>query len=484
MKQTLMRLAAPALLAGALPAAAAAAQTTPPPPLEQRPVRFPAFSEAELPNGLRILVVENHALPIANVNLYVRSGASSDPVDKLGVAAMTAALLDKGTPTRTAVQIAETVEGVGGSISAGADQDDLTVTAGVLSDQLPLAFELLSDVVLRPTFPQEEMETVRAQQMAALRAALGNPSNLASRMFERQVFGTAHPYGRRSVPATVQAITRDDVVAFHGRHFVPRNALLVVSGDVTPAQAQEMARRYFGEWTGGPAPEDAYPAPPARQRAEIFLVHRPNSVQSSLYVGHPGLTPDNPDYYAVQVMSMVLGLSGDSRLEEVLRARHGWTYSARSRFTRLLGGGAFSANSDVRVAVTDSALSELMVQLRRIRTEPVPQAELDRAKSFLVASFPGTVETPAQTANSLAITRLLGLPAEHLTQYPQRVGAVTAADVQRVANQYLQPDRAVLVVVGDAAQVLSRIQGIAPVTVFDVEGRPLDPATLQPAGGG
>jgi predicted Zn-dependent peptidase len=206
-------------------------------------------------------------------------------------------------------------------------------------------------------------------------------------------------------------------------------------------------------------------------------------VQSSLYVGHVGIQPDDPDYYAVQVLNMVLGLGGDSRLEEVLRGAHGWTYSARSRFTRLVGGGTFSASTDVRSAVTDSALSELMVQLRRIRDEPVPQAELDRAKSFLVASFPASLETPAQAAGLLATTRLLGLPAEHLTQYAQRVGAVTAADVQRVAREYLQPERAVVVVVGDGTQVLEKIRSIAPVSAFDVEGRPLDPATLQPAGG-
>lgn len=481
--KNIIRLAAPAVLAAAMPAAAAA-QATPPAPLEQRPIRFPQFTETQLPNGLRILVVENHALPIANVSLYVRSGSSSDPEDRLGLAQMTAAVLDKGTATRTAVQIAETVEGVGGSMNAGADQDNVTVTAGVLSDQLALAFELLSDVAMRPAFPQQELETSRGQQLAALRAAMGNPGALASRMFDRQVFGTAHPYGRRSTPQTVAAITRDDLAAFHRTHFVPGNALLVVSGDVTPAQAQEMARRWFGEWSGGAAPRDAFPTPPARERAQIYLVHRPNSVQSSLYVGNVGLSPDDPDYYAAQVLNMVLGLSGDSRLEEILRGRHGWTYSARSRFSRQLGGGAFIASSDVRSAVTDSALAELMVQLRRIRDEPVPQAELDRAKSFMIASFPSTMETPGQAAAQLATTRLLGLPPEHLTQYAQRVGAVSAADVQRVAREYLHPERAVLVVVGDAAQVLEKIRPIAPVSVFDVEGRPLDPATLQPATGG
>jgi zinc protease len=480
MKLNPIRFAAPALLAlgAALPAAA---QQAPPAPLPAQPIRFPAFSETQLPNGLRLLVVENHALPVANVDLYVRSGYAADPQDKLGLAQMTATLLDKGSPTRTAVQIAETVEGVGGSMGAFSGADNLTLSVGVLSDQLPLAFELLSDAALRPTFPEQELLTARAQQVAGLRASLGQPATLASRMFERQVYGGAHPYGRLRTPESVAALTRDDVVAFHRTHFVPSNALLVISGDVTPAQAQEMAGRFFGQWSGGPAPADAFTPPPSRARPEIFLVHRPGSVQSSIYVGHPGISADDPDYYAVQVLNMVLGASGDSRLEEVLRGAHGWTYGARSRFNRVLGGGTYAANTDVRVAVTDSALAELLVQLRRIRDEAVPQAELDRAKSYLVASFPGTVETPAQAAGTLATTRLLGLPAEHLTSYPQRIAAVTAADIRRVAGEYLHPDRAVIVVVGDATQILEKLRPIAPVSVFSVEGAPIDPATLQPA---
>lgn len=481
MKLVSLRFAAPALLAlgVALPAAA---QQQPPAPLPARPVQFPAFTETQLPNGMRLLVVQNRALPVVNLDLYVRSGAAADPADRLGLAQMTAALLDKGTPTRTAVQIAEAVEGVGGSMGAFSGADNVTLSVGVLSDQLPLAFELLSDAARNPTFPEQELETSRAQQIAGLRASLGQPGTLASRMFDQQVYGAGHPYGRQRTPQSVAALTRDDVVAYHRAHFVPSNTLLVVSGDVTPAQAQEMAQRYFGSWSGGAAPEDRFAPPPARGRTEIYLVHRPNSVQSSIYVGNPGLQADNPDYYAAQVLNMVLGLSGDSRLEEILRGQHGWTYGARSRYNRLLGGGTYLATTDVRVAVTDSALAELMVQLRRIRDEAVPQAELDRAKSFLVASFPGTVETSNQAATSLAATRLLGLPAEHLTSYPERIAAVTVADVQRVARQYLQPESAVIVVVGDAAQILERLRPIAPVSVFSVEGAPLDPASLQPAG--
>jgi zinc protease len=480
-KHRTLRAAAPGLLlaAAVLAAAPAGAQQTPPPPLPARPIQFPAFTESTLPNGLRVIVVEDHDLPVANLDLYVRSGAGSDPMGKEGVAQLVASLLDKGAGERSARQIAETIEGVGGSISASADDDDISVGVNVLSDQLPLAFELLSDVVLRPTFPADELETVRTQTLSSLRVSLGQPASLATRMFARQVYGERHPYGTAPLPATVQAIARDDVAAFHRAHFVPANALLVVSGDVTAARAQELARRHFGGWTGGAAPADQYPAPPAHERNTVFFVHRPGSVQSNILVGHTGIRPDNPDYWAVQVLNMVLGLTGDSRLEEVLRSQHGWTYSARSQFTRPLGGGYFQANTEVRSEVTDSALAELLVQLRRIRDEAVAPAELEAAKGYLVASFPNRFETPGQVADQLATARLLNLPVQHLQAYQDRVRAVTAADVQRVARQYLNPDRAVIVVVGDATKVLSGVQAIAPVQLFDIEGKPLDAASLQ-----
>lgn len=468
------------VLAGtALPAAAQ--QTTPPPALPARPIQFPPFTERTLPNGLRLLVVENHSLPLVNLDLYIRSGTGADPAQRLGTASIVASMLDKGTATRSATQIAEQVEGVGGVLGAGADQDNLTVSASMLSDQLQMAFELLSDVALHPAFAEQELQTVRAQQLAGLRAAQGNSGYLASRTFEERLFGAQHPYGRRPTPASVTAITREDLAAWHRTHFVPANAMLVVSGDVTPARAEQMARAAFGAWTGGAAPADNFPNPPAHERAEILLVNRPGSVQSSILVGNPGLSADSPDYYAGQVLNMILGASGESRLERILRGEHGWTYSSRSRYARLLGGGDYRANTEVRTAVTDSALSELVTQLRRIRDEAVPQAELDQAKNFLISSFPNTLETPGQVAGRIAGARLLGLPASSVTEYPQRVAAVTAADVQRVARRYLNPDRATIVVVGDASQILERVRAIAPVTVLDLEGNPVDPATIRPA---
>ncbi|MEW5930199.1 MAG: insulinase family protein [Gemmatimonadota bacterium] len=460
-------------------AAPAPARLAPPAPLEARPIRFPQFTETTLPNGLRVMVVENHRLPVANVSLYVESGAANDPRGKNGLASLAADLLDNGTARRSARQIAETIESAGGTLNTGADLDAVTVSSGVLSEQLPLAFDLVSDVALRPTFPADELETSRRQVLSGLQVALGDAGQIAQRRIVREIYGEGHPYGVTPTPETVRAITRNDVVQFHRAHFTPRNALLVVSGDVTPAQVQELARRHFGAWQGSAAPEPALVTPAMRERAGIVLVHRPGSVQSSIRVGHPGITPDNPDYYSLQVLNAILGGLSTSRLERIIRSEHAWTYVARSQFSRPEGPGVFLGFTEVRNPVTDSALVEMLSQFRRIRDEPVSQEELDVAKSFLVGSFPLRFETASATAGQLATVRLLGLPIESLQQYTQKVAAVTPEDVQRVARRYLHPDRSTIVVVGDATQVLKPLEAVAPVTLVDVEGRPLERSALE-----
>ncbi|MBV9774423.1 MAG: insulinase family protein [Gemmatimonadetes bacterium] len=458
---------------------AARPRVAPPAPLPARPIQFPAYTETTLPNGLRLLVVENHRIPVANVELYVRSGTAADPMAKLGVASMTAELLDNGTTKRTAKQIAETIEGVGGSLNTGADRDNTVISSGVLADQLPLAFDLVSDVAMNPTFPADELETTRRQTLSGLQASLGQAGTIARRRLDMELYGPTSPYGVAATPATVQSITRADLEAFHHAHFGPRNALLVVSGDVTPARAEQLARQYFGSWTGTAAAAPVVGTPVARTGNQIYLVNRPGSVQSSIRIGEPGIRPDNPDYYAIQVLNMILGAGPSSRLEKIIRTQHAWTYSARSQFTRPLGTGVFIMDTEVRTPVTDSALAEALAQLRRIREEPVTRAELDAAKSFLAGSFPLRFETAGQTASQLATVRLLGLPVESLKVFTDRVSAVTVADVQRVARQYLHPDRVAIVVVGDASKIMTPLQRIAPVTLYDVQGNRIDPSALQ-----
>jgi zinc protease len=417
---------------------------------------------------------------VASIALFVPSGRAMDPPERAGLASITANVLTKGTTTRNALEIAETIEGVGGSLNAGATDDWLSINASVLAEHLPLAFDLLADVTRRPTFPPEEVELTRRRTLSGLQAQLGQPGAIAQRRFVREVYGAEHPYGVVAVPGTVQGLQRADLEAFYRQHFTPDRALLVVAGAVDRVQVEEMARRHFGDWERRPAPPPAFPQPPAREGTTVYLVHRPGSVQSDIWVGHTGVRPDHPDYFPLQVMNQVLGGGAESRLNIVLREERGWTYGAFSRFTRPRDVGFFLANAEVRPEVTDSALVEMLSLIRTLRDQPVPPEQFEAATSFLAGSFPLRIETPGQIASQVAQARLLGVPVEMVTEYPTRIREVTPADVQRVAREHLRPDHAVIVIVADAIQVLPMVEGIAPVVLYDVEGQLLDPAGLQP----
>jgi zinc protease len=476
---------AAALLAGSACAPAPAAapypaptRATPPPPLAERPLQFPGFQEFTLDNGLRVLVVENAAQPIANLTLHVRAGESWTPARQAGLAGLTAEVLTRGTASRSANQISSLAEGMGGSISASAGADNLTISTSVLAEHAAGAFELLADVATRPTFPAAEVELARRRTLSSLQAALGQPGVVAQRQFAQRVYGE-HPYGVAPIPGTVQGIQREDLARFHETQFRAGNALLVVSGAVTAAQVEALARQHFTVLPAGEPARPAFAAPPARDATRIYLVHRPGSVQSNILIGHTALRPDNQDFAAMQVANGIIGGSDDARLFQILREQRGWTYGAYSRVTRPQDIGHFVATAEVRTEVTDSALNEMLRQMRRLRDEPVTAGELRATQGFLAGSFPLRLETPAQIASQIAEVRLLGLPLESLTGYRERINAVTTADVQRVARQYIHPERAAVVVVGDAPRLMEMLDGIAPISLFDVEGRPLERAAFE-----
>lgn len=472
--------AAPA--ADPAPVAATAADTPvrqlPPPALPAREIRFPSFTETALPNGLRMIVVQDTTLPVLDVDLYLAPGAAADPAARAGLASMVADMLARGTPGMSARQISERIEGVGGSIGTFASDDQLGVSVNALAEQDTLVFSLLSDVVLRPTFPEDELASLRTQTLSQLRAQLAQPGAVANRAFARALFG-GHPYGVAARPETVEAITRDDVRGFHRTYFRPGNALLVVAGDISPERARELADRHFGEWSGARAAVPATAAPPAPAPARIHLVHRPGSAQVNLIVGGLGLGPDHPDFYPLRVATQVLGGGPDARLFQVLRQEKGWTYGSYASLDRSRDRGAFEATAEVRPEVADSALIEILRQVRQLRDEPVSAEEFEAARSFLLGSYPLGFETPGQTANRLATNELIGLPADEITRYMGRIAAVTREDLQRAARAHLSPDSAVIVAVGDASKLLPLLEPIAPVVLTDVEGKPLERSAVE-----
>jgi zinc protease len=455
--------------------------TKPPAPARMRRLRFPPFQEAALANGMTLLLVENHEEPTLSLTLSFRAGDAYDPAGKEGVSALVAELLTKGTPTRDAEQIASTIEGVGGSISASSGDDFLTVSTDVLSDHADLAFELLGDVVRHPTFPANELELARTRFLSSLAVELSQADNVAARTFNKEIYGT-NPYGRNTSVAAYKAITRDDIVGFASRRLRPGGALLVIAGDITLARARELANQAFAGWRGAAAPAPVFATAPAKRTTDILLVNRPGSVQSNIVIGNTTFLPTDTGYYAARVASHVLGGGSDSRLFSILREQKSWTYGSYAAVRRNRGLGYFEATFEGRTEVTDSALAELLHQIDRIRTETVPDSELIAAKGYLVGSFPLTIETPRQIAQAVTTARLLGLPADYLQRYRERLAAVTPRHARAAAQRAIHRDALTIVVVGDAQALYDKLKAIAPVRVVDVEGKPMNPSDLNPKG--
>lgn len=453
--------------------------TEPPAPMELRPLQFPPFQELRLENGLEIVVVENHRLPIVSISLNMPAGSRFDPPGHEGLAGMVAELITKGTTSRTAEQIAEQIERVGASLSASAGADFFRLGTTVLTDHVELGFELLSDVLLNATYPDQELELARRRALSGIRLAKSDPGTLASQFFARELYGD-HPYGRHETEASVNAITAQTVREFARTRLAPRGALLVLAGDVTPQQARALAQRFLGSWRGGSAAPPALARPPAAKPTNIVLVHRPGSEQSNIRVGNLALAPGDPLYYGAVVANKILGGGTDARLFMILREQKSWTYGAYSGISRPAGIGYFQANTEVRNPVTDSALVELLAQLRRIRTETVSDSELAAAKGFLVGSFPLSIQTPQQIAGQVATVKLLGLGEDYLRTYRERLAAVPARDVQRAAQRVIKTDSLAIVVVGDGQLIHERLTPIAPVRIVDVDGTTLTPDELTP----
>ena len=457
--------------------AAAQYPTSPPPAGAITPARFPPFQEVVLANGMRLVLIENHAQPVLSVTLTVPAGGVYDPVGKEGLASMVAQLLTKGAGSRSADEIAATIEGVGGSLNAGAGRDFLTIDADVLAPQAELAFELLADAIVRPTFPQAELELIQTQTLSGLQLEQSQPDAIASRFFARHVYGR-HPYSRRPTEASTRAITRDDLVRFQRQRLKPGGGLLVLAGDITLARARTLATRAFAGWTGRAPVQAVFPAPPTRTAPEIVLVNRPGSAQSNIVIGNTTFRPADPQYYAAAVANQILGGGSDSRLFLVLREQKGWTYGAYSGLDRPRGIGTFQATAEVRTEVTDSALREMLSQITGLGYTPLPDSELAGAKGSLVGRFPLTIETATQVAGAVTQAKLLGLPTNYLQTYRTRLAAVTGAQVRAASRAMMHTRNPLIVVVGDAAKIYQSLLPIAPVRLFTVTGDSLDPAQL------
>ena len=449
----------------------------PPAPGPVKPAAIPAFQEATLANGLRLMLVESKRQPVVSLALMLPAGDAYDPAGKEGLASVVAQVLTKGAGARTADQVSAEIEGVGGSIGAASGADFMTLRANVLADNAPIAFELVADAISRPSFAAKEVELARTQTLSSLQLELSQPGSLAQRFFAAQLFGT-HPYGKRPSATTVRSLTNEDLRAFQKLLLVPRGDLLVIAGDITLVRARELAQQHFGNWSGGAPGMAKRTAPPTRARTEILLVHRPGSVQSNIIVGNLTYAPSNPSYYALSVGSRILGGGSDGRLFKTLREEKSWTYGAYSQLIRNRDIGAFEATAEVRNAVTDSALTELLRIERSLGATPAPGMELEAAKGGLVGSLPLQLETAQGIAEQVGRYTMLGLPKDFIRTLRPRLASVTAPQVLAAAKSYMRPDQSLIVVVGDGAQIYDKLSKIAPTRIVNAQGDAMTPGDL------
>lgn len=456
------------------PVAAALAQTIPPPALGTTP-RFamPPVQSLALSNGLPVLLVEKHGVPVVQIDLVVRAGSVDDPAGKTGLASFTAQMLDEGAGSRNALELADAIDFLGIDLSTGGGLHTASVDLHTPLSKLAPALDLMADVTLRPSFSDAEIERLRTQTLVALGQRRDQPNALASAIFSRTLYGEAHPYGRTPMPATVRTITRGDLVAFHHAYFQPGNAALVVVGDVTAAALLPLLEARFGQaaWPSGtPAPAPTRVAE-ARQVAArtITFVDKPGAAQSAIRVGRIGAARSTPDYYALEVLNAILGGSFTSRLNQNLRETHGYAYGAGSSFAlRPAVAGPFTASSNVQTNATAPALTEFIKELTNIRT--IPQEEVDKGKNFVALSFPEAFQTVAGTANMVEDLWANGLPLDTYNDYTARIMAVTRADLERVARTYIDPAKVAIVVVGDKASQEAAVRALrlGPVRVLTV----------------
>ena len=470
------------LTAGAL-AQTAQPQATPPPPAPPRSVQLPVPVERALPNGLRVVVAERRTTPLVTASLLIKNGGEVDPAQLSGLADMTAALLTKGTTTRTAPQIAEAVEALGGSIESGAGWDRSTASVSVMSARLPQALEILADVVRRPTFKPEEIERLRQQYIDDLTVALGQPGAIARFVAQRVVFGDA-PYGHplSGTPESVTAIKREDIVRLHETYYRPDNAILVVGGDIKAADAFKLAERLFGDWKkpATPMPAAGSSAAKAAQGGpRVVVVDKPDAGQAAVILTRRGIRRADQDYYRGLVANSVLsGYSG--RLNQEIRIKRGLSYGAGSQLEVRREVGPFGASAQTKNESGAEVAALLLSELTRLAEGDLPEAELTPRKAVLIGGFGRSLETTGGLVSQVASLALYGIPFDEMNRYINNVQGVTPKDVQGFAGARLAAKEASIVIVGDAKKFLPALQKqFQNVEVIPVAELNLNSATLR-----
>jgi zinc protease len=429
-----------------------------PNPMPEPSFTPPAIQKAKLSNGLELLLVEDHTLPLIQANLVFKSGWAADPKDRPGSASLTAELLDEGTKTRNALQVAEEAKRLGANLGTRSSFDGSNVSINVLKRNFDPALALMSDVVLNPTFPAEELERQRQIYLGRIKQESKEPFTSAFKMYLRTLFGADHPYGQpytgTGTESSIKAITRDDLVSYYKANYFPNNAAIVVVGDITLDEARTKLENAFKAWQPGTVAKHDVPTPAVLPKTKVCIIDKPGAAQSVVMVGNLGITRNAPDYMSCDVMNNALGGQFTSRVNMNLREDKGYTYGAGSFFSALRGVGPFACYAPVQTEVTKETITEMVKEIRDIcNTRPLTDAELTDSKNNMIKSFPQGFETLGSIAGQLAQMYQYDLPADEWSTYMSRVNAIDGAAATKAARDHLHPDALLIVVVGDRSKI-------------------------------
>ncbi len=433
-------------------------------------IQLPPSARHTLDNGLTVILMEYKKVPVVHFRMIVRGGAALDSTGFEGVAGFSTSIMREGTETRSSTDIAKAIDFVGGSLSVAAGADYCAASAEVLKKDVATGLELFADVILHPSFPEEEINRERKQRLANLEGLKEDPSTIASITFNRNMYG-AHPYGRQTfgTKASLEIIERRDLVEFYNKVFTPTNATLVVVGDFAAAEMLEKIKAAFGEWKKGDKPEFNIAQPTRLQGRRVILVNKSDATQTQMMFGNTGIDIKNPDYFAVQVANTIFGSGFTSRLVDELRVKRSLTYGARSGFSSSLWGGSYAISTFTKIETTNETIDVVLEEIKKYRAKGATADELKKGQNYIAGSFARSLQSPEALAGRLTDIELYGFPKNHLETYIQRLRAVTLDDVRRVVQKYFLLDDLLIVLVAPAQEVSPKVERYGPVSVVELD---------------
>jgi zinc protease len=444
--------------------------SAPPEPTPLPKVDFPKYETKILPNGLTVYAIRHSEQPVISVRLLIGAGASSDPANLSGLASFTAGLLNQGTETRTANQIAEAVDKIGASVEASADMESTTISGNGLQENATTILDLMTDMLLRPRFSEEEIARRKQRALSSLEADMEDPEYIADAVFERVLYGT-HPYAHpvAGTLESIEAIKRQDLTAFHQTFYAPNISALAIVGDMPTSEAFKLAERYFGNWKKRDVPKPALAAPAKPAARRIVIVDMPETVQTEIRAGQMTVSRNDPNYFTVLVTNYVLGGSSSGRLHKKLREERGLTYGAYATIEPRKGPGSFYAITDTRTEKTAEALGLILEEFKRLQTGEATAQESKDTKTFLIGSFPLSIELPSNLTTRLMSVFLYELGPDYLKTYRDRIAAVTPVDMLRLSKEKLSPETLSIVLVGKASAFKQDVEKLGSVEVIPLE---------------